>query len=556
MSGSAPPWLLLALTVATIALLVLAALHGSHVRGERRRARMRAGLADVLDLAWLGGAPEDVLARAQETARRVLRDPAVRAELRPLGAARFEAVLDSPSRTHDTEARQLLSDLAHVVCVAAERHVLATQVRQAASVDALTDLPSRAAFDELLTRSLTDAQVNAWPLGVLVCDVDGLRHVNERAGHACGDQVLAELADLLRSVLGDEAVCGRVGGDELAAIVPGTRAPVELLTVGRALQDRFAAGPGGRTGTTLSVGLVSWSPRDVEDGAELLRSAELAVAEAKRSHNGVAFFDGLLRSREEMRSRARADLAHAVAGGAIVAYFQPLTDATTLEVVGLEALARWRDGDRLRPPAEWLPLAEETGLIVEVGRQMFAAARAASDRFGLPVAVNVAPRQLDQTDFVRQVEKAWGEDAWDRLTIEVTESAVLYDAQHARDSLATLVQRGVTIALDDFGTGYNSLSRLGELPLGTLKIDRSLVQDCDSAEGVAVLRAVMALAGAHGLDVWAGGVENRHELAVLVDLGVPTVQGHLLGRPAPGLPVRDGAAPTQRFPRRVRVATA
>jgi diguanylate cyclase (GGDEF)-like protein len=554
-SGSAPTWSLTALSLALVALVALASLHGRHVRGERRRARMRAGLADVLDLAWLGGAPEDVLARARETARRVLRDPGVQAELRPLGAARFEALL-APGRGPDAEARQFLADLAHVVSVSAERHVLATQVRRQAAVDALTDLPSRGAFDELLAHVLAGASSDAWSLGVLVCDVDGLRHVNEHAGHACGDQVLAELAELLRSELGDDAVCGRIGGDELAAVVRGMRTPVELLALGRGLQDRFAAGPGRRTGTSLSVGLVSWSPRDPEDGAELLRSAELAVAEAKRSHTGVAFFDGRLRSREETRARARADLAHAVASGAVVAYFQPLTDATTLEVVGLEALARWRDGDRLRPPAEWLPLAEETGLIVEVGRQMLAAARQASDRYGLPVAVNVAPRQLDQPDFVRQVEQSWGVDGWDRLTLEVTESAVLYDAQHARDSLANLAQRGVTIALDDFGTGYNSLSRLGELPLGVLKIDRSLVQDCDSPEGVAVLRAVMAVARAHALDVVAEGVENRHELAVLVDLGVPTVQGHLLGRPAPGLPSRDGGAPTQRLSRRVRIATA
>lgn len=555
MSGSAPAWSLAALALATIALIVLAALHGSQLRAGRRRARMRAGVADVLDLAWLGGAPADVLDRARDTARRVLADPGITAELRALGTARFEAVLRAPGPA-DPESQQFLDDLAHVVSVAASRHVLATQVRAAAAVDALTDLPSRSAFDDLLTRAIADAQANAWPLGVLVCDIDGLRHVNDRSGHASGDQVLAELADVLRAVLGDEAPCGRIGGDEIAAVVRGVRAPVDLLTLGRQLQDRFAAGPGLRSGTTLSVGIVGWTPCDTGSGAELLRSAELAVAEAKRSHNGVACFDGLLRHREETRAHVRAELAQAVASGAIVAYFQPLTDATTLEVVGLEALARWRDGDRVRPPAEWLPLAEETGLIVEVGRQMFVAAREASRRFGLPVAVNVAPRQLDDADFVRHVEESWGTDGWDRLTIEVTESSVLYDTQHARDSLTRLAERGVTIALDDFGTGYNSLSRLGELPLGVLKIDRSLVQESDTAEGVAVLRAVMAVAQAHGLEVVAEGVEHRSELAVLVELGVPTVQGHMLGRPAPGLPARDRSAPTQRAPRNLRVATA
>jgi EAL domain-containing protein (putative c-di-GMP-specific phosphodiesterase class I) len=173
---------------------------------------------------------------------------------------------------------------------------------------------------------------------------------------------------------------------------------------------------------------------------------------------------------------------------------------------------------------------------------MFVAAREGMERFGLPVAVNVAARQLDEPDFLTHVEESWGTDAWDRLTIEVTESALLYDARHVRDSLQSLARRGVKIALDDFGTGYNSLSRLSELPLHVLKIDRTFVHDIRTPEGAAVLRAIIALAEAHGLEVVAEGVEHAEELMGLVEMGVQIVQGHMLGRPAAGLPVRGDRA--------------
>jgi EAL domain-containing protein (putative c-di-GMP-specific phosphodiesterase class I) len=270
------------------------------------------------------------------------------------------------------------------------------------------------------------------------------------------------------------------------------------------------------------------------------------MAEARRTHAGVAYLDHRLREREARRVAVHDDLERAVVEGRIIGHFQPVADATTLQVVGVETLARWQDGDVLRAPAAWLPLAEETGLIVEVGRQMFRAARAGMERFGLPVAVNVAPRQLDEADVVRDIVEAWGDSAWDRLTIEVTESAWLYDDQHARSALTELARRGARIALDDFGTGYNSLARLGSLPLHVLKIDKTLVDDLGTDEGAAVVRAVLSLAEAHGLEVIAEGVERRSQLSALIALGVPMVQGHLVGRPRADVPLRASNAPTQR----------
>jgi EAL domain-containing protein (putative c-di-GMP-specific phosphodiesterase class I) len=315
----------------------------------------------------------------------------------------------------------------------------------------------------------------------------------------------------------------------------GTQA---LLELARRVREEFD--PPGQDALPLSitVGVAIWRPEEPVDPSALVRDADLAMLEAKRARSGVAVFDGALRSRVTAETALRRDLEDGIGRGEIVAHFQPLTNTRTLEVVGLEVLARWEHRGVLRLPVEWLAFAEESGLIVEVGRQMFRAARVGMERFDLPVAVNVAARQLDEPDFVDQVVEAWGDSRWDRLTIEVTESALLHDAVHVRAALAALVDRGVRIALDDFGTGYNSLSRLAELPLHILKIDRTFVRDIRSPAGAAVLRAIIALAEAHGLEVVAEGVEGIDELSSLVGMGVVTAQGHMLGRPAATVPVR------------------
>jgi len=206
--------------------------------------------------------------------------------------------------------------------------------------------------------------------------------------------------------------------------------------------------------------------------------------------------------------------------------------------VELEALARWSHRGTMLQPAEWLPLAEESGLIIPIGEALMASARAGYDRFQLPIAVNVAARQISEPDFLAQVGRAWGDSDWVRLTIEVTESALLADDAAATLKLEALRERGVRIALDDFGTGYSSLSRLATLPVDILKIDQSFVREIGTQRGLAVLRAIVGLAEAHELEVIAEGVEQASQLTALVELGVSRVQGNLLGRAAPGLPVR------------------
>ncbi|NCT90852.1 EAL domain-containing protein [Cellulomonas sp. APG4] len=530
-----------------LGLQVLGSARIAAVRREvLRHTAMRDALAAVGNAAWFVRTPEEILERGRDECRRVLDDPSIEGSLRPLAKDRFVTEFFRPDGVWEPEAdpvaEAFLRDMARVVSGAAERQRLTVRLRDAAFTDTLTGLSNRHALDRRLTQAMDKAAVERTSVGVLFCDLDGLKHANDRHGHEWGDRLLVRTADHLRAVVGDRGMVARHGGDEFVVVLERLVAESEAIALARRIRDEFEPMPQEVGRPTITVGVAVWLPHEIVDPASVIRAADLAMLEGKRSHAGVKVFDRVMRARVNAEADLRSALEAGISDGDIVAHFQPLTDALTLEVVGLEVLARWRRDGRLRQPAEWLAFAEQTGLIVDVGKQMFRAAREGLDRFELPVAVNVAARQLDEPDFLRHVEEAWGDDAWDRLTIEVTESALLYDATHVRASLQALASRGVRIAIDDFGTGYNSLSRLGELPLHVLKIDRTFVHDVRTPEGAAVLRAIIALAEAHGLEIVAEGVEHADELTALVEMGVQTVQGHMLGRPAAELPVRGDRA--------------
>ncbi len=516
-------------------------------RADVHRDRIRASLARVANAAWLAHSAEDVLQDAITESRIVLTDPSVEGILRAVSTDRYVTDLYLASkRPLDADEVAYLSDLERLITTAAERHALTDRLARAAFTDALTRLPNRSALDRHLEGALMTAEANGVALALLVCDLDGLQHANDRHGHTFGDQLLVRAGRYLAESVPEGTFLARLGSDEFAVVLPDAPEPNQLRALGRRLRSGFAPTVDAVSETRLTIGVARWTPGEASNGDLLLRAADEAMHEAKRIHSGVAFYDDRLRTQASQQRTVRSELEAAITAGEIIAYFQPLTDAVSLEVVGLEVLARWKHGDELRQPGDWLPLAEESGLIVQIGQQMFASARRGMEEFDLPVAVNVAARQLDEPDFVRHVEASWGTDRWDRLTIEVTESALLYDKHHIRAALVTLAERGAKIALDDFGTGYNSLSRLGELPIHTLKIDRAFVHDIHTPEGEAVLRAILALAAAHGLGIVAEGVEQRSELQALIKLGVTVVQGHMLGRPAPSVPSRHGSAPTQR----------
>lgn len=522
-----------------VGLQVYAASRISAVRRHAvRRGRMRDALASVTNATWFALTPEDILAQARSECREVLGDPEIEGTMRRLSRDRFVTELYSPSgRPVDDDEREFLHDLARVVSAAAERRALAARVERAASTDGLTQLPNRRALDQHIEQELAQATGDGSARALLLCDIAGFTAANDRHGRGWGDRLLVHTAEHVLAHAPQDAFVARYGSDEFAILMPADRDGIAPLALAHRIRNEFTVpGPPCPGAPSLGIGVAVWDPRDPTDGATLITRADLAVRESLRSHAGVARHDARLQGWFDEQTALRQALETGITEGDIVAYFQPLTDTGTLDVVGLEVLARWRRDGRTCLPGEWLPFAEETGLITEVGAEMFRAARAGMERFGLPVAVNVAARQLDEPDFIEQVERSWGTDGWDRLTIEVTESALLYDAVRVRSSLDALARRGVRIAIDDFGTGYNSLSRLGELPLHILKIDRTFVQDIGSPAGAAVLRAILSLARAHGLEVVAEGVERPEELDALVTLGVDVLQGHMLGRPTEAPP--------------------
>ncbi len=516
----------------------------------RRRELMRDALAAVTNTAWFHRDADAVLLQARDAARRVLGDPSVEASLRPLQRDRFVADLfpAEPERLEPHD-RTFLVDLALVVSTAAERYALADRLARAAVTDPLTRLPNRRAADVHLLEVLERGAVERTRVAVLYCDIDGFKDVNDREGHAAGDELLRRTADLLRGWVDDDTYAARLAGDEFAVVV--ARAPDDeaLGDLARRLRAEFAAHVGS-TGPRLTCGVAAWDPTDVVDADALLRHADAAMLEAKRTSTGHRVFDPAMRARAEDQRRIRSALERAVAEDRITAYFQPIVDTRTLEVVGLEALARWQEGDAVVLPEHWITLAEQTGLIVPIGRSMVRQSRRALDRHQMPVAVNLSARELHEPDVLEHLDAAWSGGPWEHLTVEITESTMLRTSA-AVPVLSELRARGARIALDDFGTGYSSLARLARLPVDVLKIDRSFVRELRTPRGVGAVRAIVALAEHHGLDVVAEGVESAGDLQVLVDLGVPRAQGNFVGRPAAGLPVR-GARPQPRSPEPAR----
>lgn len=511
-----------------------------HAQWEAQRQNlMRDAVARISNAAWYLKNPEALLLRARDESRTLLADPTIEGSLRTLSRGRFVTELFSDAgRALDPRERSFLVDLAQIVSAHAERAELAERLARAAFTDSLTALPNRHAFDELLTAALDQADVERTRVAVVYCDVDRFKQANDHHGHSWGDALLIQVADHLRSVVPTDSGVARVGGDEFVAVISRAGTDTDLLELGRALRNGFTGGGTAASAPRLSVGIATWEPGEAIEPETLLRNADTAMLEAKRTRSGVLLFDRPLRRRVQSELRLRKALDAGIADREFTTHFQPIVDARTLEVVELEALARWTHRGQMLQPAEWLPLAEESGLIVPIGEALIASARHGLDRFQLPVAVNVAARQISDPHFLELVERAWGDSEWVRLTVEVTESSLLADDAAATVSLQSLRDRGVRISLDDFGTGYSSLSRLATLPVDIVKIDQSFVREIGTGHGEAVLRAILALADAHHLEVIAEGVETAAQLTTLVGLGVTRVQGNLLGRPSPDLPVR------------------
>ncbi|MBO9556552.1 EAL domain-containing protein [Cellulomonas sp.] len=515
----------------------------------RRQNRMRDSLAALSNTAWFAKDADALLLKARDDVRVVLGDPSIEGSLRPISHGRYVAELYSPAKVeHGPRERAFLVDMAQLVATAAERYQLTDRLNQTAFADPLTGLPNRRSVQRHLADVLDRANVERTRVSLVYCDLDGFKRVNDVLGHSAGDALLMRVADYLRGIAtGEDTFVGRLGGDEFVMVVSRAPQDVDLVVLARRIREGFVDRALGSRPARLTVGVATWVPGDIVDADALVSHADTAMLEAKRSRTGFRVFDRALRRRVEADRHRRVALETAVEDGHFTAYYQPVVDARTLEVVQVEALARWDHHGHLILPADWLELAEESGLIVPIGLSVLTHARRSLERFQIPVAVNVAARQLAEPDALEQIETAWGDAFWEHLTLEITESA-LVSTSTAVPVLSELRARGVRIAVDDFGTGYSSMSRLSRLPVDSLKIDRSFVRDVGTERGQGVVRAIIALAETHGLDVVAEGVEQASDLTVLVDLGVNRVQGNFLGRAAPNLPVRGPRPVTEAIP--------
>lgn len=407
--------------------------------------------------------------------------------------------------------------------------------------DALTDLPNRVLLRERLAQALASTQRGGADLAVLMLDLDRFKEVNDTLGHPLGDALLQAVAARLSACVGDTALVARLGGDEFAVIAhlanPVAEAAALAERFRKALCEPFDLGDHQViTGTSIGIAL---APRDGTDSDAILKCADLALYRAKNGgRGGFHFFEPELDQLMQERRTLERDLRSALVNGEFELYYQPFVDLSSGEIGGCEALLRWHHPQRgLVLPADFIPLAEETGLIVPLGEWVVrtACAEAATWPAGLRIAVNLSPAQFRSKELVAVVVVALGSAGLSpqRLELEVTETVIMHDSEAVFAALSQLRALGVRIALDDFGTGYSSLSFLQKFPFDKIKIDRSFVRELSGADEEALLiaRAVVRFAVSLGKTTTAEGVETKDQLDILRADGCTEMQGYYFSVP-------------------------
>lgn len=474
---------------------------------------------------------------------------------RGTGTRRREWQLDDGTLIAVTVTR-----LADGSCVAlhediTEQRRAQAQVAYLATHDALTGLPNRGALRDELQRLLARNK-RGDDLAVLCLDLDRFKAVNDLLGHPAGDALLRQVAERLRQCARETDFVARLGGDEFAVLQCGTPQPSSSTTLARriitALSTPFDL-DGHRAHIGVSVG-IAIAPFDGEEPERLLKNADLALYRAKSEGRGILrYFEPAMDAQIQARRSLESDLRRAVALEQFHVAYQPQVDTDSGRVVGFEALLRWQHPVRGNiAPVDFIPLAEETGLIVAIGRWVLAQAcrDAASWPETISVAVNVSSVQFADGSLVREVINALGDSGLQpgRLELEITESVLMRDADQALLMLRELRQCGVRVAMDDFGTGYSSLSYLRSFPFGRIKIDRSFIHDIETnAEAQAIVRAVCGLGCSLGMAITVEGVETLGQLAAARREGCSNVQGYLFSRPRPAVDVPYMIATAERL---------
>ncbi|HLY56082.1 MAG TPA: EAL domain-containing protein [Stellaceae bacterium] len=416
------------------------------------------------------------------------------------------------------------------------------RIQHLAHHDALTGLPNRFLLVDRLTHALTLAKRNPTTVAVFHLDLDRFKAVNDLLGHEAGDELLIEVGRRLHQTLRASDTLARLGADEFVIVQALVQSPREAAGLARRVVDALSEPffiNGQRAQVGVSVGIALY-PQDGETAADLMHNADTAMYRAKREgSNAFLFFEPAMDRHIQERRHLEQDLRQAITRGELELHYQPLFDCGDTTISGFEALLRWKHPGRgMISPGEFIPLAEECGLITLLGRWVLERACAEAAGWTTPhrIAVNLSPIQFRQHDLPEMVEETLQRAglAPQRLELEITEGVLIDNTERAVEVLAQLKALGVNISLDDFGTGYSSLSYLRRFPFDKIKIDQSFVRGLgQDEEAAAIVKAIVALARSLRLSITAEGVETEDQLAALKLLECNQVQGFLLGRPMP-----------------------
>jgi diguanylate cyclase (GGDEF)-like protein len=427
-----------------------------------------------------------------------------------------------------------------------ERRRAEERIAHMAHYDALTDLPNRVMFRDLLERALEKTR-RGEQLAVLYIDIDEFKSVNDSLGHPVGDELLKAVASRLSDCIGKTDFVARLGGDEFAVVQTNIRHPADIKALVtrlyQAIREPYEC-QGHRLVTDASIG-IALAPQDGTDLDQLLKNADLAMYGAKGDgRRTYRFFEPNMDAHVKARRALELDLRQAVADGNFELHYQPVVDLHSNDVSGCEALLRWRHSSRgMISPEDFIPVAEETGLIGQLGEWVIATActEAATWPDDIRIAVNISPVQFRSHTLALKVAAALAASGLpaSRLELEITETVLIRDDAAALATLHQLRAIGVRIALDDFGTGYSSLSYLQRFPFDKIKIDRCFVNEIAEADGSSsIVQAVVNIAKARNMTTTAEGVETEQQKQLLRNLGCTEMQGFLFSPPRPAAEIR------------------
>lgn len=416
-------------------------------------------------------------------------------------------------------------------------------VRVTAAYDPLTQLPNREIFKQRLEHAFVQAERRGSRLAVMFIDLDHFKVINDTLGHEAGDTLLRDVAQRLRENLRASDTVARLGGDEFVVLIEDLSDPLYVSNLARKLIDALSASymvSGHECNVTASIGSSTY-PDDGEDVAALLKNADIAMYRAKeQGRNSFQFFSEQMNTDAVERLTVEADLRRALDRNELVLHYQPKVEARTGRVTGMEALVRWQHPELgLVPPAHFMQVANETGLIVPISEWVMRTACATGREWqqhglpNIPIAVNLSRRQFMHGNLLKDIERVLDETGCsaDCLALEITEGMVMHDPERAVMLIRNLKQRGLQIVIDDFGTGYSSLGNLQRFAVDALKIDRSFIKASADAGSMSIAQAIIAMAHNLKFKVIAEGVENKQQFDLLREYGCNEIQGYYVSKP-------------------------